>query len=224
MELDPHRKAEIASTLDADWLIHHDADEFRESPWRDVLLKDAIRQVDALGYNAIDFALLDFWPVDTAPCAGDDVRDALRYYTPAAPYDRLQVRCWKKTAAPVDLVASGGHEVRFEDRRVFPVRFILRHYPIRSHAHGQRKVFAERRPRFVEEERAKGWHLQYDSTSRDATFVRRSTDLQVYDDERIARPDPPPSRSGSPRRSGTRSAGGIRCTSSGPGDARRRAS
>src|SRR5919197_1275002 len=27
------RKAELAKELDADWVIHHDADEFRESPW-----------------------------------------------------------------------------------------------------------------------------------------------------------------------------------------------
>ena len=27
------RKEELARTLDADWLIHHDADEVREAPW-----------------------------------------------------------------------------------------------------------------------------------------------------------------------------------------------
>src|SRR5262245_41210084 len=28
-----HRKEELAQTLCADWFIHHDADEIRESPW-----------------------------------------------------------------------------------------------------------------------------------------------------------------------------------------------
>src|SRR5579864_5919350 len=47
------RKAQLARELDADWFIHHDADEFRESPWPHVRLADAIRIVDEMGYNAI---------------------------------------------------------------------------------------------------------------------------------------------------------------------------
>src|SRR6476660_2964686 len=57
------RKTQLATELDASWFIHHDADEFRESPWSHLSLKDAIRQVDELGFNAIDFTSLDFWPV-----------------------------------------------------------------------------------------------------------------------------------------------------------------
>src|SRR5439155_16983921 len=68
------RKTAITRELDADWFIHHDADEFRESPWRGLSLDDAIRQVDALGFNAIDFASLDFWPTHDHFRAGDDVR------------------------------------------------------------------------------------------------------------------------------------------------------
>src|SRR5688500_10280827 len=56
------RNAALARALDADWFIHHDADEFRESPWPDLSLKEAIQRVDALGYNAIDFESLDFQP------------------------------------------------------------------------------------------------------------------------------------------------------------------
>ena len=137
------------------WFIHHDADEFRESPWSHLSLNDAIRHVDALGFNAIDFAGLDFWPVHDGFRAGDDVRDAFTFYSELAPYDRPQVRCWKKTDS-LDLASSGGHDARFPDRRVFPLRFILRHYPIRGQAHGERKVFRERRNRFLERERAQG--------------------------------------------------------------------
>ena len=56
------RKGELARELDADWFVHHDADEFRESPLPHVTLAEAIGHVDALGYNAIDFHLLNFWP------------------------------------------------------------------------------------------------------------------------------------------------------------------
>jgi glycosyltransferase involved in cell wall biosynthesis len=179
------RKAELARELDADWFIHHDADEFRESPWLHLSLRDAVRAVDALGYNAIDSARLDFWPVHDGFRPGDDVRRAFTHYAMPAPYDRLQIRCWKRTDALVDLVASGGHEVRFPGRRVFPIRFLLRHYPIRGQAHGERKVFRERKPRFVERERARGWHVQYDTLSQGASFIHDPATLTPYDAEAV---------------------------------------
>ncbi len=175
------RKAELASEIDADWFIHHDADEIRESPWADVPLKEAIRRVDSLGYNAIDFESLDFRPTDDRFRAGDDMRAAFPFYSKAAPHDRLQIRCWKKTPGPVDLASTGGHEARFENRRVFPVRFLLRHYPIRSLAHGKRKVFVERQPRFIDAERARGWHVQYDDLVAGGPLVRDPNTLTRFD-------------------------------------------
>ncbi|HVH25113.1 MAG TPA: glycosyltransferase [Vicinamibacterales bacterium] len=175
------RKSALAAELDASWFIHHDADEFRESPWAHLSLHDAIRRVDALGFNAIDFAGLDFWPVDDRFRPGDDVRDALTCYTEFAPYDRVQIRCWKKTAHAVDLASSGGHEAKFPDRKVFPLRFLLRHYPIRGQAHAERKIFRERRNRFLEGERARGWHVQYDGTREGESFLREPASLTPYD-------------------------------------------
>ena len=179
------RKAELARTLDANWFIHHDADEFRESPWPHVALNAAIKLVDACGFNAIDFECLDFWPVHDGFRAGQDVREAFTFHAPAAPHDRVQIRCWKKTDALVDLASRGGHEVLFPDRKVFPGRFILRHYPIRGQAHGERKVFHERRPRFVEEERARGWHVQYDDVVEGASFIRDPSTLVPYDADQV---------------------------------------
>jgi hypothetical protein len=145
---------------------------------------DAIRRVDALGFNAIDFAGLDFWPVHDRFRSGDDVRDAFQSYAEPAPCDRLQVRCWKKTD-DLDLASSGGHEVRFRGRRIFPVRFILRHYPIRGQAHGERKVFHERRNRFLEHERARGWHVQYDQLREGESFIRDPSALTPYDPDAV---------------------------------------
>ncbi len=179
------RKAQLAAELDADWLIHHDADEFRESPWPHLSLRDAIRRVDALGFNAIDFTSLDFWPVDDRFRAGDDVRKALTFYSVRAPYDCLQIRCWKKTDDPVDLASSGGHDARFQGRSIFPLRFLLRHYPIRGQAHGERKVFEERQRRFLDRERARGWHVQYDEVRPGASFIRDASTLTSYDPDAV---------------------------------------
>jgi hypothetical protein len=174
------RKAALAQTLDADWFIHHDADEFRESPWFDEPLRDAIRRVDLLGYNAIDSSRFDFWPTNDDYRPGDDVRTAMPFYSEPAEYNRLQVRCWKKTPQPVDLASTGGHEVTFPGRSVFPIRFILRHYAIRGQQHGQRKI-ANRRARFLPAERERGWHVQYDEVDEHSCLLRDPSSLARFD-------------------------------------------
>jgi hypothetical protein len=179
------RKAQLATEIDAHWVLHHDADEFRESPWPNLSLNAAIKKVDRLGFNAIDFQCLDFWPVHDGFRPGEDVREALTFYAAAASHDRLQIKCWKKTSLPVDLTSSGGHEVSFPGRLVFPVRFLLRHYPIRGQAHGERKVFAERRLRFVDSERAKGWHVQYDGVQQGQSFIKDPSTLTRYDPDDV---------------------------------------
>ncbi|HXH84697.1 MAG TPA: glycosyltransferase family 2 protein [Candidatus Tectomicrobia bacterium] len=178
------RKEALAAELEADWFIHHDADEFRESPWPRMTLVEAIRTVDALGYNAIDFEVLNFWPTHDRFHRGDDVRAEFRFYEHAPDHDKLQVKCWKKADGPVVLTATGGHDVTFPDRRVFPIRFLLRHYPIRGQAHGERKVFRERRLRFAAE-RSRGWHVQYDGIEPGHRFVRSPGTLTAYDPDRV---------------------------------------
>lgn len=178
------RKEALTRELEASWFIHHDADEFRESPWPHLGLREAIQKVDALGYNAIDFELLNFWPTHDDFRPGQDVRQAFTFYDPPQPWDKVQVKCWKNVETPVDLVSSGGHDVSFDGRRVFPLRFILRHYPVRGQGHGERKVFRERRPRFAAE-RARGWHIQYDSIQEGGRFIRDPATLIAYDAEAV---------------------------------------
>jgi len=175
------RKEALAQSLEADWFIHHDADEFRESPWPDVSLKQAIGQADAVGCNAIDFCLFEFRPDHDDFVPGTDVRQSLTSYAPPAFYDLIQIRCWKKQPGPVDLAESGGHQARFPGRRVFPVQFILRHYPVRSQAHGTRKVFEGRLPRFSPAEQAKGWHVQYNAMTAESSFVVSRDALTVFE-------------------------------------------
>jgi glycosyltransferase involved in cell wall biosynthesis len=178
------RKEQLARELDADWFIHHDADEFRESPWPHLNLREGIALVDRLGYNAIDFAVLTFRPTQDGFDAGADIREAFQHYDAGEAFDRTQIKCWKKSES-VDLASTGGHEARFPSRRVFPVRFILRHYPVRSQAHGTRKVFEERKPRFSEEERQRGWHVQYDALNPGHQFLRDPATLHRYDPEQV---------------------------------------
>jgi len=175
------RKLTISQELEADWFINHDADEFREGPWPDLDLRSSIELVDRLGWNAIDFELLNFWPVDRDVRPGEDPRAVVRRYTRAEPYDLVQIRCWKRTEVDVDLESSGGHEVAFPGRLVFPIRFLLRHYPFRGRDHAHRKVFHERLPRFDPDERARGWHIQYDAKIKSGRLLPEPAGLIEYD-------------------------------------------
>ena len=156
------RKEELANTLDADWFLHQDADEIRQAPWP-VSLADAIRWADQLGYNCIDFAAIDFPPVDNGFRQGMDPATYFSYCEEGRWFNRFQRKCWKATGQRVMLANSGGHDVQFSERRIFPIRFILRHYPVRSQHHGMRKVLVERRQRYLRSERERGWHIQYDN-------------------------------------------------------------
>jgi hypothetical protein len=180
------RKEEVARELDADWYIHNDADEFREPPWPEMSLKDAIGWVDRLGYNCIAFRVLNFRPVDAGFRPGADPKEHFTRWEEPILNDRVRLNCWKAQTQPVSLATSGGHEIRFPGRRVFPIRFLLRHYPVRSQEHGERKIFDERKKRFSERERAKGWHVQYDDIPDSGhTFIGDPERLHAYDGDRV---------------------------------------
>src|SRR5262249_6230527 len=154
-------KEELANTLDADWFLHQDADEIRQAPWP-VPLADAIQWVDQLGFNCIDFAVINFPPVDNGFRQGMDPATYFSYCAPGQSFDQLQRKCWKATGQRVMLANRGGHDVEFPEKRIFPIQFILRHYPVRSQEHGLRKVLVERRQRYRRAELERGWHIQYD--------------------------------------------------------------
>lgn len=175
------RVEELAMTLDADWFIHHDSDELRQSPWPELSLKQALRYVDRMGFNAVDHTVLDFPPVDNAFIPGEDfARHFMRGTFGRRPGHFLQIKAWKKQTGPVSLAATGGHAAEFVNRRVFPYKFLLRHYPIRSREHGLRKVLSERRPRYSEAERTQlGWHHHYDGIRGDHDFLHDPSSLEV---------------------------------------------
>ena len=177
------RKQKLAQELDGDWFIHHDADEFRESPWPHLDLCQAIRRVQEAGYNAIDFAAFGFPPTDDNYRKGDDLRTTFRYCESARRFDRLRINAWKRS--PVDLLSSGGHEAIIPERRVFPVRFLLRHYPIRNQAQGERKILQELEPRWDPAERELGSYAQYDGVESGAGLIRDPATLTAYDPDAI---------------------------------------
>jgi len=183
------RRVEQVSEAERDysWYLFVNADEFRETPWPDTTLRDGLARVDELGYNAVNFALFNFRPTDESFVPGTDPRVALTGYEVGALYDTLQIKAWRRpTGGTADLVHSGGHNIGLPGRRVFPLPFILRHYPIRSSEHGRRKVHAERLGRFSRRERADGWHVQYDAfADTERSFLHDSATLRQWNGDAI---------------------------------------
>lgn len=171
----------VSATLDdASWIVLHDADERRRSPWRGVDLRAALWGVDSHGFNCVDHVTMNFWPTSARGFdrCGPDLEQQLRHFEFSShPGHFHQRRAWKQLHQPVALADSAGHDVHFQDRRVYPYRFLLKHYPIRSQAHGERKILRERVARWNQTERALGWHRQYDALCHTGQFVRRAEDL-----------------------------------------------
>lgn len=151
------RKESLAAEIEADWLIHLDADELRLPPPGQGSLAEALGAVDRQGYNAVDFQEFTFVPTREAPDHDHpDFRRTLRTYYPFAPRSPHQLKAWKAAAAPApDLASTGGHRVAFPGLRMYPQRFPMKHYLFLSVPHAIEK-YVERRydPGEVE----MGWH------------------------------------------------------------------
>jgi len=155
------RTVAVAEARGPGWYMHVDSDEIRESPWLGVRLADAFAHVEACGYDAIDFTVIDFRYLVDEPLIGRPW-DGMRYFEfGRRPGHFQQVKAWKFSGKRVDLSSSGGHDACFSSRRVFPLKFLLRHFPLRGPEHARRKIFEERIPRSERERLERGWHVQY---------------------------------------------------------------
>jgi len=172
--------AQTAAASPYDWIMHYDADELRESPWPGVTLAEALAFVDSQGYNAVDFTVIDFRPVHPDPQLTAPIREQLPFFEfGRRPGHFQQVKAWKnQKGVVVDLATTGGHRADFDGRRIFPLKFLNRHYPLRSQEQARQKVFRDRRERFSEAERqGKGWHSQYDQYDPDSSFLWESRQM-----------------------------------------------
>ena len=156
------RVEEIALANPGRWVMLHDADEIRRGlPGR--TLHESLIIAEDRGYNAVEFGVREYVPVDNSWVPGRDAENHFRYYRlPRVDSCLPHVKAWYQQRQRVDLHSSGGHSVAFAGRNISPVPFLLKHYPIRSQAHGERKVLRERLPRYSQKERAMNWHVQYD--------------------------------------------------------------
>jgi glycosyltransferase involved in cell wall biosynthesis len=182
------RIEEVALKHPGRWIIFNDADEIRRAPTRDnslsgsysATLAEALRGVDHSGFNAISFRVVTFAPVDDHYASHVSPEAYFKHYS----LDRVDnhtahVKAWIQPVQRVDLHTHGGHQVMFPGIKVCPVQFLLKHYPIRTQAQGERKLFKERKPRYSHEERAKAWHVQYDRIVPGERLICDPSDLML---------------------------------------------
>jgi hypothetical protein len=165
------------------WAINHDADEIHESPWPHTDLRAALWNVEHRGYNAVDHTVVDFRLVDDHCIAEEDLAEAYDWFEFVKhPAHLIQVKAWRNDGETVGLAATGGHSAAaFPGARIFPYKFLLRHYSIRSADCGTHKIVGERKDRVARHEHAHGWRAHYDVFSGDASFGWRTEDLHRFD-------------------------------------------
>jgi glycosyltransferase involved in cell wall biosynthesis len=157
------RKAEIAATLPSRWAVHVDADEYLEALDPGRTLADALTDAERAGCSAVRFRYVEFRPRASLcfPAQGDPRRLIPEYTLAGHPAHRWLTRAFR-AGIEVDLASTGGHQAHFPGRRTYPWRQILRHYPVRDAAHATLKISRERRERYLDDERERGWHHHYD--------------------------------------------------------------
>jgi hypothetical protein len=175
-------KEEVASEHPGRWIVTQDSDEIRCSPWRDISFRGGIYVADQMGFDAIDFTVLDFRPVDDRFVAGMDPEPTLDHFELGCrPGLFRQIKAWRQANNFLNLTDSGGHDAKLAGRRIFPYKFMLKHYPLRNSQQARQKVFVDRLPRYAPETRARGWHIQYDHWKPDDTFLWDPANLTQFE-------------------------------------------
>jgi hypothetical protein len=178
----------LSREIEADWFVRRGADEVLTPPWPGMSYRDGLYLVDRAGFNCVDHTVLNFNPVDDGFEPGTDHEEYFRHFEfVTLPSAFRQQKAWKNCGRPIQMAASGGHDLPFEGQRVYPFKFLLKHYPVRSQRHGEKKVFGERKARWNPLERARGWHRQYDSVRRGHRFVREESGQLLFEEEDFTR-------------------------------------
>lgn len=150
------RKEELSRTIDADWFIGADADEFRLPERAGERLVDTIARVDHEGYNIINFNEYVFVPTHEHPQhAPESFLETMRWYYRFELGPLFRSNTWKNGEGPVDLMNSGGHRAMLAQNRIYPRSLPMRHYLFISMDHFRAKYYPRKPATSGKDE---GWH------------------------------------------------------------------
>jgi len=172
-------KDRLARTIDADWFIHHDADEFRTSNRKGESLADAIARIDQMGFNAINCQEFTFIPTEEHPVHYPETfLHTMKWYYAFLPRPLHRLNTWKSGQSSFDLISSGGHWVQFEGRKVYPESLHLRHYMYISKEHFLHKYQTRRHD---PKELQMGWHGWREQADESNFYLAPEQLMKVFD-------------------------------------------
>ena len=176
--------ANLAAANGCEWMLYVDADEIRSSPWPGVPLAAAFAHVASLGYNAVDFTVADFRFAKGQRMTTEPFEIQMPLFEFGRRHGHfIQIKAWRHPPGlDIALEPSGGHDAYFAGRRVFPLKFLLKHYPLRGLDHARKKIFQDRFPRYAPDSLAKGAHIQYNIYRDRDPDGWNPTDLLRWDD------------------------------------------
>jgi glycosyltransferase involved in cell wall biosynthesis len=142
-----------------DWVARINADEFWESPFQNLSLKEGIELADKRGYNAVGVKQFRFYPMsDEKPhVAGDDVRkyynyfekwEGAKYFEPRFHPEHNKIWIINAFKSNSGIFYEDAHKVLpISKIKIFPHLFITRHYPYRNPERTKQRIIQERKNR-----------------------------------------------------------------------------
>ncbi len=182
-------KESITNALDADWFMHTDADEIRlpHPPFKTI--KEAVKKIESLGYNAVNFNAYYFLPEKGKSYVDRDYNKEMRYYYFHSPHPLTHIKLWKNERRPMSFGVSGGHQVSFEGMRIYPNPFILKHFIFLSEEHGIEK-YSRNRKLPEDEVKKLGWHGFRANFKKENFYIPSKSELKKLTDNNFDTSDP----------------------------------
>lgn len=147
-------KNTIVRSLNHDWVIHADADEWMHSPVEGESLLDGITRLSEHGFNVINFEEFVFLPTQGEKYNLDNYQKVFLNYYYFSPQKQRRMIAWNRLLSCSN-IESGGHKLIGDGINVSPESFILRHYIVLSYEHAVQK-YSQRV--FSKRDLAKNWH------------------------------------------------------------------
>jgi hypothetical protein len=184
------RKEELALTLDADWLMHVDADEFHVAARPRRTLAEAFSEAERSGFNAVNFIEYTFVPTREQPDHDHpEFARTMRAYYPFVPAFPHRLNAWKKQEQRVELAWSAGHRLRFPGLLMSPRHLIMRHHLFLSVEHAIEKYILS--GGFADAGIDRGWHAWRPRIDADLITLPSQKELRHYvSDELLDRSEP----------------------------------
>lgn len=173
-----------------DWILVVDADSFYDSPVKEMPLLEFLGLVQSYGYNVVNGKLYEFYPTEKDDPKVASAIERIRYCKNKHEellYVNEKYHRIFQYHPTVDFYTRFGHIVERDKRRVLnKVRYIYKHYPWVSFEHGVKKIFKDRKPRYVERKSGSLLHKQWmGMLPIEKDFIWRSKDLSCYNAEQV---------------------------------------